>query len=78
MFPCPPPAPRRQAEYASEGILWSFVDFPDNRQTLELLEAKRVGVVALLDEQCVLISRATDRGGEEMARGHLQALLKRI
>lgn len=51
-----------QAEYAAEQILWSFVDFPDNRECLELLEQKHVGVLAVLDEQCVLISRATDKG----------------
>lgn len=56
-----------QAEYAAEQILWSFVDFPDNRECLALLEQKRVGVLAVLDEQCVLISRATDSG----LAGHL-------
>jgi hypothetical protein len=29
-----------QAEYEKEGILWSFVDFPDNKETLELIEQK--------------------------------------
>lgn len=56
-----------QAEYAAEQILWSFVDFPDNRECLELIEQKRIGVLAVLDEQCKLMSRATDKG----LAGHL-------
>lgn len=46
-----------QAEYEEEGIGWSNIDFPDNQETLDLIEAKRVGIFSVLDEQCRLPKR---------------------
>lgn len=46
-----------QAEYEEEGIGWSNIDFPDNQDTLDLIEAKRVGIFSVLDEQCRLPKR---------------------
>ena len=66
-FPHPPPHlcsvfKLEQAEYERERIDWSNIDFPDNQDILDLIEAKRpTGVLALLDEQCLLAS-ATDDG----------------
>jgi myosin heavy subunit len=49
-----------QAEYASEHVAWAFVDFPDNKLCIEMVEAtKPVGILALLDEQTVF-PNATD------------------
>jgi myosin-5 len=50
-----------QEEYAREGIEWSSLEFPDNQDVLDLIELKRPvpGVLALLDEQC-LLQNATD------------------
>eukprot|EP00743_Colponemidia_sp_Colp-15_P006424 GILK01006914.1.p1 GENE.GILK01006914.1~~GILK01006914.1.p1 ORF type:complete len:1308 (-),score=307.14 GILK01006914.1:165-4088(-) len=42
-----------QDEYQEEGVDWSFVDFSDNSECIDLLEGK-VGVVALLNEECVV------------------------
>ena len=46
-----------QAEYEEEGIGWSNIDFPDNQDRLDLIEAKRVGIFSVLDEQCRLPMR---------------------
>jgi myosin-5 len=40
-----------QAEYEAEGIDWSYIEFVDNQDVLDLIEGK-LGVVDLLDEQC--------------------------
>jgi len=48
-----------QAEYEYEGIEWSNIEFPDNQEALDLIEAKRVGIFSVLDEQCRL-PRRTD------------------
>ena len=50
-----------QAEYAREGIAWSYVDFVDNQDVLDLLEGaanSAQGVFPLIDEACRL-PRAT-------------------
>jgi myosin-5 len=39
-----------QEEYTKEEIEWSQITFPDNRYVLELIEKKRGGIIALLDE----------------------------
>ena len=43
-----------QQEYEREGILWKFISFPDNQDVLDLIDMKRVGILALLDEQCIV------------------------
>mmetsp|Transcript_42425 Transcript_42425/g.102663 ORF Transcript_42425/g.102663 Transcript_42425/m.102663 type:complete len:1772 (+) Transcript_42425:209-5524(+) len=47
-----------QEEYKSEGIDWSFIDFPDNQEILDLIEKKRVGILSILDENCRLSSQS--------------------
>ena len=48
-----------QQEYEKEGILWKFIEFPDNQDVLNLIDVKHTGIMALLDEQCIL-PRSTD------------------
>jgi len=43
-----------QQEYEKEGIMWKFISFPDNQDVLDLIDKKHIGVMALLDEQCIL------------------------
>lgn len=40
-----------QAEYEKESIEWSYIEFVDNQDVLDLVEAK-MGVLDLLDETC--------------------------
>jgi myosin-5 len=49
-----------QQEYKKEGIDWSFIDFPDNQDVLDLIDKRHDGILSILDEQCRL-SRCTDR-----------------
>ncbi|CAA3001360.1 Myosin-9 [Olea europaea subsp. europaea] len=42
-----------QEEYKKEAIDWSFIEFVDNQDVLDLIEKKPDGIVALLDEACM-------------------------
>ncbi|KAJ0034036.1 hypothetical protein Pint_25216 [Pistacia integerrima] len=42
-----------QEEYTREEIDWSYIDFIDNQDVLDLLEKKPGGIIALLDEACM-------------------------
>jgi myosin-5 len=48
-----------QMEYDNEGILWKYIAFPDNQDVLDLIDKKHVGILAILDEQCI-VPRSTD------------------
>jgi len=49
-----------QDEYEREGILWKFISFPDNQDVLDLIDQKHIGILALLDEQCI-VPRSNDQ-----------------
>ncbi|KAK8473044.1 hypothetical protein PHAVU_001G039301 [Phaseolus vulgaris] len=42
-----------QEEYGKEEINWSYIEFVDNQDVLELIEKKPIGIIALLDEACM-------------------------
>ncbi|XP_057964092.1 myosin-6-like [Malania oleifera] len=42
-----------QEEYKKEEINWSYIDFVDNQDILDLIEKKPGGIIALLDEACM-------------------------
>ncbi|KAM7262671.1 hypothetical protein ACFE04_000354 [Oxalis oulophora] len=42
-----------QEEYTKEEIDWSYIEFVDNKDILELIEKKPGGIIALLDEACM-------------------------
>ncbi|XP_042444067.1 myosin-17-like [Zingiber officinale] len=42
-----------QEEYAMEEIDWSYIEFVDNQDVLDLIEKKPGGIIALLDEACM-------------------------
>ncbi|PSC74954.1 Myosin-J heavy chain isoform A [Micractinium conductrix] len=58
-----------QEEYAREGIAWSYIDFVDNQDCLDLLEG---GVFPLIDEACRL-PRATHQDLAHTLRSRLAA-----
>jgi myosin-5 len=39
-----------QDEYEKEAINWSYIEFVDNQDVLDLIEKKPMGIIALLDE----------------------------
>ncbi|XP_074593590.1 unconventional myosin-Va-like isoform X2 [Brevipalpus obovatus] len=41
-----------QEEYIREGIDWQFITFTDNQPVIDLIEAKPIGILNLLDEEC--------------------------
>ncbi|XP_040384389.1 protein OPAQUE1 isoform X3 [Oryza brachyantha] len=43
-----------QEEYKTEEINWSYIEFIDNQDILDLIEKKPIGIVSLLDEACML------------------------
>ncbi|OVA08348.1 IQ motif [Macleaya cordata] len=42
-----------QEEYSKEKINWSYIEFIDNQDVLDLIERKPIGIIALLDEACM-------------------------
>ncbi|PHT95211.1 Myosin-17, partial [Capsicum annuum] len=42
-----------QEDYTTEEINWSYVEFVDNQDVLDLIEKKPGGIIALLDEACM-------------------------
>ncbi|CAN1789964.1 XI-2 [Linum perenne] len=42
-----------QEEYTREQINWSYIEFIDNQDVLDLIEKKPGGILALLDEACM-------------------------
>lgn len=41
-----------QAEYEREGIQWSFIEFPENQDVLDLVEKRGSSILSILDDQC--------------------------
>lgn len=41
-----------QEEYQREGIEWSFIEFPENQDVLDLIEKRSSGILSILDDQC--------------------------
>ena len=54
-----------QAEYEREAIEWSYIEFVDNQDVLDLIESK-MGILDLLDESCRFPKASTaQRGGRQ-------------
>jgi myosin heavy subunit len=63
-----------QAEYEREEIDWSYIQFVDNQDVLDLIEGK-LGVLDLLDEQC-RFPTATHKVGTAAASKATSALMR--
>jgi len=50
-----------QQEYQQEQIEWSFIEFPDNKDCLELIEHKTTGILAMIDDECKLPMASDER-----------------
>eukprot|EP00249_Psilotum_nudum_P024992 c29340_g2_i2 orf=237-4853(+) len=42
-----------QEEYTKEEIDWSYIEFVDNQDVLDMIEKKPLGIISLLDEACM-------------------------
>lgn len=51
---------QEQEEYLREGIEWTPVSYFNNKVICDLIEEKHVGIIALLDEECLRPGDATD------------------
>ncbi len=50
-----------QEEYEREKISWAFIEFPDNQDCLDTIQAKPHGILAMLDDECKLGQRGSDK-----------------
>lgn len=55
-----------QVEYQKEGIQWSFIEFPDNQDCLDLIENSRTGIMAMLDDECKLPKASDEKFASRM------------
>lgn len=49
-----------QEEYNAENISWAFIEFPDNQDCLDTIQAPKIGVLSMLDDECRL-PKGSDR-----------------
>jgi len=47
--------------YDREGIPWDALDFPDNQDSVDILQAKSTGIFGILDEEC-MVPQGSDQG----------------
>lgn len=50
-----------QLEYQRENIGWSFIQFPDCKDRLDLIEGKPLGLLAIIDDFCLLPKPTDER-----------------
>ncbi|KAG0563594.1 hypothetical protein KC19_8G043800 [Ceratodon purpureus] len=60
-----------QEEYTSENIDWTRVDFEDNQECLDLIEKRPLGLISLLDEEC-MFPRSSDLSLANKLKEHLK------
>ena len=58
-----------QEEYEKEGIDWSYIDFVDNQDILDVIERRSNGIISLLDESCVLGSTTDEQFAHKLYSG---------
>lgn len=61
-----------QEEYRREGIEWITVDFFDNKVICNLIEEKHLGIISLLDEECLMPGDTNDRTFLDKLNFHLR------
>mmetsp|Transcript_24477 Transcript_24477/g.37780 ORF Transcript_24477/g.37780 Transcript_24477/m.37780 type:complete len:1463 (-) Transcript_24477:313-4701(-) len=49
-----------QREYEDEGIEWSYINFHDNQDVIDLIDKRGFGILAILDDQCKTVG-TTDK-----------------
>ncbi|CAI4220367.1 unnamed protein product, partial [Auanema sp. JU1783] len=60
-----------QEEYAREGIQWTFIDFGlDLQACIELIE-KPLGIISMLDEECIVPKASDQTLAQKLIEQHL-------
>ncbi|CRG95016.1 myosin C, putative, partial [Plasmodium gallinaceum] len=57
--------------YMEEGIKWNPLDFPDNKDCVDILESKPFGIFSMLDEECHIPSGKDKTFCSKIATKHL-------
>ncbi|CAG2116905.1 unnamed protein product, partial [Medioppia subpectinata] len=55
-----------QEEYVREGIDWQFITFTDNQPVIDIIEAKPIGILCLLDEECKMPKGTDETWGAKL------------
>jgi len=59
-----------EEEYVREHISCAFIEFPDNQDCLDTIQARPHGILALLDNECKLGQRGSDRNWNKCLNQH--------
>jgi myosin-5 len=59
-----------QQEYHREKIEWSFIEFPDNKDCLDLIEHKLNGILAMIDDECRLPKASDEKLAGRMYKAY--------
>jgi myosin V len=59
-----------QIEYQKEKIEWSFIEFPDNQDCLDLIEHKVSGILAMIDDECRLGQASDEKLASRMYKAY--------
>ena len=60
-----------QAVYTREGIQWKMIDYPDNRNTIELISGKPYSIFTLLDQE-ITVAGGNDRSYLDKLHRHFK------
>eukprot|EP00002_Diphylleia_rotans_P017034 TRINITY_DN3305_c0_g1_i17.p1 TRINITY_DN3305_c0_g1~~TRINITY_DN3305_c0_g1_i17.p1 ORF type:complete len:1772 (-),score=339.58 TRINITY_DN3305_c0_g1_i17:1837-7152(-) len=59
-----------QEEYRRDELKWTYIDFKDNKECLDLIEKKPLGMLFLLDDECRLPDGTDQSWLEKVAKNH--------
>jgi len=59
--------------YEREGIKWDFVEFPDNREIVDLIGKAVTGILPMLDEECITVGGSSDTWCRKLQRVHTRS-----
>ncbi|KAJ1386584.1 P-loop containing nucleoside triphosphate hydrolase protein, partial [Ochromonadaceae sp. CCMP2298] len=61
---------QEQIEYQREQINWSFIEFPDNQDCLDLIEHRVSGILAMVDDECRLPAAKDEKLAARMYKAY--------
>lgn len=51
---------QEQEEYQREGITWTHIEYFNNQIICDLVEQSHKGIIAIMDEACLVVGKVTD------------------